>query len=145
MQERGRSCGGLHPGGGNDGGASPTIAPPAAAAGGRRSADPQADWRKPRGAAVWLGEIRAVERGFEPLPLADAHSDARRKYFDELGGGCCGVLVRNRPRRQGRAIAGEVAGRVGGRSRPNYDEAARCVACQRLSGNAGGGGGRGRD
>ena len=39
------------------------------------------------GIAVWLGKIRAIESGTEPLPLGDADSDARRARFDESGAG----------------------------------------------------------
>ena len=37
----------------------------------------QSDSAAPRRAAIWLGKVWPVERGFQPLPLAAAHSHQR--------------------------------------------------------------------
>ena len=46
------------------------------------------------GIAVRLGKGGAVESRTEPLPLADADSDARRAWVDESGAGGGGLPVR---------------------------------------------------
>src|ERR1019366_2178950 len=103
----------------------PDIAAASSAPGRRRSLDPHQAREKQSRAPFRFGEIRPLERRYEPLPLAPSRAHLRHEYLHEFGPGRCGVSLRTGSRPQNAAPARKTPARGRGRSGANHDDASR--------------------
>src|SRR5579871_2309050 len=130
----------LHAGGGNHVQGTSRAGSFAAPAGTGRTDHCEEAGNGSGGSAVRVREIWFVERRYEPLPLADADSFARRARVDESRSGRGLVPVRDYPKSGGReSKARGKAGRECGGSEPADHPARGSSGAFRLCARAGGG------